>query len=381
MQFKSWVLIVAATTILEGCRERKSSKKRGGSDLVVETPVPSDRVEPEYVDDFFARHRDSVVDFHTHVACIEEDGSGCFISESMKKQWRFPFFMKAFNTTYEEAVQKGSAYFVDQVANDIKSANKVQGAVVFALDGYYDDNGVMDKEITRVYVDNEFVFRTIRKYDFLTMAASIHPNRPDAIEQLRLWARRGVRIVKWLPAIQGIDPSRSRYLEYYKTMKELGLVLVTHAGNEYAFSDAEHDLGDPDLLELPLDQGVTIIAAHAGAAGFSGVRTNFSKMKEMLAKYPNLYVDVSSLTQANRLGRLNDIFDAPEFKDKVIYGSDFPLINTVLVDPVFFTFRIQFADILKIRKVPSLLDQDYLIKAEMGMQDADFRRKPAVLMR
>ena len=37
------------------------------------------------------------------------------------------------------------------------------------------------------------------------MAASIHPYRNDAVEEIEKWANRGIRLIKLLPNSMGID--------------------------------------------------------------------------------------------------------------------------------------------------------------------------------
>jgi hypothetical protein len=48
------------------------------------------------------------------------------------------------------------------------------------------------------------------------MAASIHPYRKDALEELATWGKLGVRVVKWLPPAMGIDPSHGKYFFRYQ---------------------------------------------------------------------------------------------------------------------------------------------------------------------
>ena len=89
----------------------------------------------------------------------------------------------------------------------------------------------------------------------------INPNRKDAIERLRAARRDGAVLVKWIPSIMNIDPADPRHLPFYRVMAELGIPLLTHTGMEKAFANARDELADPLRLSLPLEQGVTVIAA------------------------------------------------------------------------------------------------------------------------
>src|SRR4029077_5634534 len=81
-------------------------------------------------------------------------------------------------------------------------------------------------------------------------------------------ARRGGRMVKWLPNAMGIDPSDPLCDSYYQKMKELDLVLLSHGGEEKAVHAAEDQkLGNPLLLRGALDHGVKVIVAHCAGLG------------------------------------------------------------------------------------------------------------------
>ena len=56
----------------------------------------------------------------------------------------------------------------------------------------------------------------------------------------------------------------------------------------------------------------------------------------MLETYPNLFADISSMTQINKLGYLQKTLAEKKFEGKLLYGSDFPLINTAAVSPWYF---------------------------------------------
>jgi hypothetical protein len=67
----------------------------------------------------------------------------------------------------------------------------------------------------------------------------------------------------------GLDPSDERCIPFYKKCKELGLVILCHTGREHSVDAGFHDneLGNPLRLRLPLDMGVTVIAAHCATEG------------------------------------------------------------------------------------------------------------------
>ena len=52
------------------------------------------------------------------------------------------------------------------------------------------------------------------------------------------WSK-GVRMIKWLPNAQGIDPSSDLCIPFYKKMKELDVFLLCHCGDEKAVEGEE----------------------------------------------------------------------------------------------------------------------------------------------
>lgn len=76
-------------------------------------------------------------------------------------------------------------------------------------------------------------------------------------------------MVKWLPNSQGMHLSHAKCQVFYRRMKELNMVLLTHTGLEHAVDMAYHNdvLGNALLLRAPLDAGVRVIAAHCASEG------------------------------------------------------------------------------------------------------------------
>ena len=107
-----------------------------------------------------------------------------------------------------------------------------------------------------------------RHPDVFVPVISIHPARADAIVELERWAARGCQHVKWLPNSMGIDPSNPRHHAFYRKMKQLGMILLCHTGDESAIAaTGGQDMGNPLLLRGSLDLGVRVVALHAASDG------------------------------------------------------------------------------------------------------------------
>jgi predicted TIM-barrel fold metal-dependent hydrolase len=231
------------------------------------------------------------------------------------------------------------------------------------------EDGELDTAGTEIYIPNEFVAAGTRRFPNLLLGASINPYRRDALECLDRVAADGAVLVKWLPSIQHIDPADRRLIPFYLRLKELGLPLLTHTGKESSFTHARDELGDPERLRLPLSLGVTVIAAHAASNGRNDGERNFDRFLRLCREFPNLYADISALTQANRLGHLTRLLWHRDLHGRLLYGTDMPLLTTGITSPWFQLFRLPLARLRRIAAVTNPWDRDVELKLALGMPE------------
>ncbi len=162
-------------------------------------------------------------------------------------------------------------------------------------------------------------------------------------------------------------------------MVQLKLPLLTHTGMEKSFANAKDELADPERLKLPLELGVTVIAAHIATTGKSQGQDNFSRILPMIKKYPNLYVDISSLTQVNKLNYLATALQDNNIKQKMIYGSDWPLTFFPLTSPWYHLNHISIKDAWEAGAIKNQWDRDVALKTAFKVPDEVFLRTQSVL--
>ena len=319
-------------------------------------------------------YKNPIFDMHCHTAGIGAGGSGCFVSKELKNNFRFKIYLKAFGVTLPEVEAKGDRILMERLAGRLKESQRVGGAIILAMDGVIDNQGNLDSERTEFYVPNEFVARETSKYSNLYFGASVNPNRPDALERLQWAKENGALLVKWLPSIQYIDPANRSYEPFYKKLVELDLPLLTHAGQERSFTHARDELADPVRLKLPLDLGVNVIVAHAASTGKNEGQEDIDRLIGMLESYPNLYSDISSMTQINKPGYLRQALKEKRFKGKLLYGSDFPLINTAAVSPWYFPLNLTREQMQFIAAIENPWDRDVALKEALGVSSEIFSK-------
>jgi len=312
-------------------------------------------------------HDRLILDMHCHVAGIGACGSGCFVSKELRNNFRFKIYLKAFGVTVAEAEEQGDQLLMERLAKGIGESQRVGAAIVLAMDGAVDANGQLDRSRTEFYIPNEFVATETAKHSNLYFGASVNPHRPDAIERLQ-WAKdNGALLVKWLPSIQFINPADPAHEPFYKKMVALDLPLLTHAGQERSFTHARDDLADPVRLKLPLSLGVKVIVAHAASTGENEGEEDIDRLIGMLGDYPNLYTDISSMTQVNKLGYLRQIITEKRIEGRLLYGSDFPLINTAVVTPWAFSLNLTLKQMQSIGAIENPWDRDVALKEVLGV--------------
>jgi predicted TIM-barrel fold metal-dependent hydrolase len=131
--------------------------------------------------------------------------------------------------------------------------------------------------------------------------------------------------VKVLPNSQQFDPGHYRYQNFYRELAKLGLPLLSHVGYEFSLMGKDQSVGDPNRLRTALDEGATVIAAHACSYGLMAYEKYYATLLEFVNRYPNFYADISALTLPNGLGMLLKLRHHPEIFDRLIFGTDYPL--------------------------------------------------------
>ncbi len=320
-----------------------------------------------------------IIDLHCHVAGLGGGDSGCFVSPNLRANFRFAIYLKGFGVTQEELKTQGDQLGIKRIAERIDASRHVDKAVVLAVDGVMNKDGELDRKRTEFYVPNEFVARETARYPNLLFGASINPYRRDALQRLDWVKANGAVLVKWIPSVMLVDPADESLRPFYQRMRELNLPLLTHGGQEKSFTNARDELADPVRLKLPLDMGVKVIVAHVASTGENEGVEDFQRLLPLFETYPNLYSDISSLTQGNKIGYLRRTLADKRLAGRLLYGTDYPLINTALVSPWFFPLNLTRKQMTEISGIGNPFDRDARLKQALGVPNEIFGRTAAFL--
>ncbi len=314
-----------------------------GADLI---PAIDQELSPqaqELIDTAFAPYvADTLVDHHVHILGLGNTASGIEVHPDTRsylhpfKLTRFNYFMDAGSVTNEALADEQYLGYLLAQLEKIPTEFRV---LSLAFDRFYKENGAEDQDNFEIYVPNEYVVELGQLHpDKITSAISVHPYRLDAVVELEKWASKGVRVVKWVPNAQGIDPSSALCDSFYQAMRRMDMVLLSHAGTEMALdSQGRQYLGNPLLLRRALEAGVKVIVSHCGTAGKSKDLDD-PKLPDVdnfllfmrLFNDPDyeglLFADISAMTLVNQVGQsLKEILARPDLHKRLLYGSDYPL--------------------------------------------------------
>ena len=154
---------------------------------------------------------------------------------------------------------------------------------------------------------------------------SINPQRRDAVEEVHRCADAGAALVKVLPNAQQFDPANSKYKPFYRALAERKLPFLSHVGYEFSLIGKDQSVGDPDRLRVALDEGATVIAAHACSYGLMLYEKFLPTFQDLAKRYPHFYADISALTLPNRFRMLLHLRQHPEVHERLLFGTDYPL--------------------------------------------------------
>jgi predicted TIM-barrel fold metal-dependent hydrolase len=294
-----------------------------------------------------------LMDYHVHMVATGTTCKECFVHPHFYsalhpiKRMRFKVYASAAGIT---DFSRTDDQYLERLNHLIDNMETHGRFLVLAFDKHYTPDGQPDLSQTDFYLSNDYVFEAAAKSKHLIPAVSVHPARKDAVAELERVAKKGARVVKWLPNAMGIRPSDPAYRAYYETMKKHNMILLSHAGEERAVdADEYQELGNPLYLRYPLDLGVKVIVAHCASLGKAKdldapgqpLVSNFELFLRLFAekKYEGrLFADISAMTQFNRLGAtpepepLKHVLAHPELHKRLVNGSDYPLpaINIVI---------------------------------------------------
>jgi predicted TIM-barrel fold metal-dependent hydrolase len=305
----------------------------------------------------------SLIDCHVHLAALPEGTNGCHISPKMLNSPLFRFLLWKHGLPWDNP-RKANQKYIEDLRTELRASKHVRQAVLLGMDGVYDQSGHLDRDETHFLISNDYVLETVRAYpdDFLP-GVSINPQRRDAVDEVHRCADAGAALVKTLPNAQQFNPADSRYKPFYRALVERRLPFLSHVGYEFSLIGKDQSVGNPDRLEVALDNGVTVIAAHACSYGLMVYERFLPVLLDFGTRYPNFYADISALTLPNRFGMLLHLRRHTEIHDRLLFGTDYPLSVT----HVAAWGRVGLAALRDMIRMRNRFDRQYAVCRSLGV--------------
>src|SRR5436305_3962662 len=239
------------------------------------------------------------IDMHVDVVVHGLAGCGGWLRLKGWHRWLSGFMLRQLGmpaTALEGDLETIYGEFLSKLVRE----SSMDAVVLLAHERVHDPDGTPREDLGSMYVPNDLVLDLAVAHPEFLAGVSIHPGRRDAIDELERCLERGAVLMKCLPNCQNIDPSDARYRRFWEQMAEARLPLLAHAGGEHTVPVVSARYADPKLLRLPLECGVTVIAAHCATKSGATDRDYFADWSAMLAEFPNLYGDISAMVSLNR---------------------------------------------------------------------------------
>lgn len=307
---------------------------------------------------------------HVHLVGNGKSGSGCWLrprlfhrllARFMVRQIGLPAGLDSpdFDTEYGRLLVRNLA------------GSSLSHAVLLAHEEVYHEDGTRMR-FGSFHVPNRYVLEFCRRNPAFLPGVSIHPARQDALDELDRCLEAGAVMLKLLPNCHNVDATREAYRPFWRRMAEAGLPLLAHTGGEHTVPQVRPALANPETLRIPLECGVTVIAAHCATRSGLFDPDWFDRLCAMMRDHPRLYADLSALNLPVRSSGFVRALREESIHDRLVHGSDFP----VPVFPAWTAFRGAFsrATARSLSAIPNLLERDAQSKRAAGFPDAVFTR-------
>ena len=185
---------------------------------------------------------------------------------------------------------------------------------------------------------NDFAIRLNEDPAFMAFG-SVHPDAPDALEELERIHAAGLKGVKLHPEYQGFFADDEKLRPIYRKISELGLITLFHAGLDYGFPPPYHCMPEHMLNALKWFD-TPVVAAHWG-----GMDCGTEVVEKLCGE--NLYFDLS-FGYSHMPKYLAQAIIDKHGPDKLLFGSDMPWHRPSMELKLLDTLDISNADREKI---------------------------------
>ncbi len=308
------------------------------------------------------------IDMHVHIVGNGAGGTGCSMRLTGLHRPLAWFMCQHIGLPISALSGDLDRLYVERLLELVRTSS-LGRIVILAHEKVYDVQGREMCGGGSMHIPNDYVLKLARENPEFLSAVSIHPARPDALEELDRCLAAGAVMMKCLPNCQNINCNDRRYTKFWERMAEAGLPLLAHTGGEHTLPVVQKEFANPRILEWPLQCGVTVIAAHSGTKSGFFDPDYFLTFVEMAKRHPRLYGDNSAFNTPFRGKHIRDCLHA-SLAGRILHGSDFPV-------PTYGKWArmrglISRQDLDQWENHANVLERDYQLKRAMGFPIESF---------
>lgn len=312
---------------------------------------------------------------HVHMVGNGRNGSDGWLRLTGWHRWLAGFMIKQLGLRPNSLEGDLETLYAGHLLELVRDSS-LDAVVLLAHERVHDPDGTPRPDLGSMFVPNDVVLALAGKHPEFLAGVSIHPARADALDELDRCLEAGAVLMKCLPNCQNIDLSDVRYRPFWERMAEVRLPLLAHTGGEYSVPIVNATFADPKRLRVPLECGVTVIAAHCGTSSGAFDRDYFDDWAKMLREFPNLYGDISAMVSLNRCGHLLDCLDE-DVMPRILHGSDFPV--PVLGHRVWLQSPLDRKTFRACQNIRNPLERDWRFKEALGFSEEVLTRAAGLL--
>jgi len=151
---------------------------------------------------------------------------------------------------------------------------------------------------------------------------SVHPDQDDCIDQMREYAKSGLKLMKLHPTVQKFYPDDPAVLKIYEEAQSLGISIFFHGGRAGIEPESSHRYAMPRHYKKALNDfpRLQFILGHAGAR-------DVDAMLELMLAHDNAWLG----THGQGISKLDRIIDrtlsSGSASQRIMFGSDWPFYH------------------------------------------------------
>jgi hypothetical protein len=169
------------------------------------------------------------IDMHVHMVGNGVAGSGGWLRLKGWHRWLAGFMLRQLGVPATALEGDLETIYAEHLGKLVRESS-MNAVVLLAHERVHDPDGTPREDLGSMFVPNDVVLGLAKRFPEFLPGVSIHPARPDALDELERCLEGGAVLMKCLPNCQNIDFSDRRYEAFWKRMAEARLPLLAHTG-------------------------------------------------------------------------------------------------------------------------------------------------------